>query len=160
MASSLSFIVVLFGLWVGANASCCADDANCPSCPSGWTQFGERCFIFHASPKDWADSEVSCLNAGGNLVSYHSKEEYDFIKAMIKRVTGVDKRIWAGGYDATKNGVWLWSDGSDFNYSNWGKGEPNNGGGTEHCMELNWRGNPNDHQCHHKKPFMCSMDVE
>ncbi|XP_053706038.1 galactose-specific lectin nattectin-like [Synchiropus splendidus] len=160
MASGLSFIVVLCGLWMGANARCCDDNEPCVMCPSGWTQFGERCFMYQAAPKDWADAETHCLNAGGNLVSYHSQAEYDFIIGMIRRITGTNQRIWAGGQDTAKVNVWMWSNGHKFNYANWGPGEPNNGGRTEHCMELNWRNKPNDHQCYHKKPFMCAMDLE
>ena len=35
--------------------------------------------------------------------------------------------------------VWLWSDGSKFDFKGWAKGEPNNAGG-ENCMEMNFMG--------------------
>lgn len=36
--------------------------------------------------------------------------------------------------------MWEWSDGSKFDFSGWHKGEPNNAGSGEHCMEMNFRG--------------------
>ncbi|KAM8830177.1 galactose-specific lectin nattectin-like [Synchiropus picturatus] len=160
MAKGLTFLTLIFGLWMGANAQCCSDVQDCPSCPSGWTKFGERCYMYDGSAKEWADAEETCLKAGGNLVSYHNQREYDFILGLIRRSSGGNPRIWVGGQDATKNKVWLWSDGSIFDFQNWGRGQPNNGHGKEHCMELNFVGKPNDHQCHIKKPFMCARDQE
>lgn len=36
--------------------------------------------------------------------------------------------------------MWLWSCGKEFDFKKWGKGEPNNHGGGEGCMEINFRG--------------------
>ncbi|KAM8830175.1 galactose-specific lectin nattectin-like isoform 2-T2 [Synchiropus picturatus] len=160
MAKGLTFVVFLFGLWIGANAQYWSDFRDCPSCPPGWTKYGERCYMYNASAAEWADAEAACIRKGGNLVSYHNQGEYDFILSVIKRSSGKDTRIWVGGQDATKNKVWLWSDGSIFDFQNWGRGQPNNAQGKEHCMELNFFGKPNDHLCHIKKPFMCVRDQE
>ena len=39
-----------------------------------------------------------------------------------------------------QEGVWKWSDGKKFDFNGWHKGEPNNSGGAENCMEINFRG--------------------
>ncbi|KAM8830179.1 galactose-specific lectin nattectin-like [Synchiropus picturatus] len=160
MAKDLSFLVFLFGLWLGANGQCCGDTDYCPSCPPGWTAFGDRCYVYDGTPKEWSDAEVTCLKQGGNLVSFSNQKEFDFISQLIRRSSGDNTRIWAGGQDATKNGVWLWSNGSKMTFINWGPRQPDNARGREHCMELNLRGKPNDHVCSVKKPFMCMKDKE
>ncbi|XP_053706176.1 galactose-specific lectin nattectin-like [Synchiropus splendidus] len=163
--NGLSLVAILClsgGLWIGANAQCCQEDKLeecCKFCPDGWTRYKGRCFYYVAKPEDFGTAEYNCVGLGGNLVSIHSKPELTFIEGVIRRVTGVNKRIWAGGFDSAKEGSWMWTDGSKFNFRFWGRRQPDNGARTEHCMELNWRGMPNDHQCYHKKPYMCAKDL-
>ncbi|KAF3696633.1 Galactose-specific lectin nattectin [Channa argus] len=168
MAPGLYFIVLLCltsGLWanpdsVGEGPSVSfEDDECCRRCPSGWTEFGNRCYMFYFENKDWADAEVACIAVSGNLASVHSKEQYTFITDMIKRSTGTDVQTWVGGHDAAKEGVWLWSDGSKFDYKFWGKGEPNNTGGAENCLGINYNGSGNDITCQSKKSFVCAKNL-
>uniref|UniRef100_A0A3B5Q525 Galactose-specific lectin nattectin-like n=1 Tax=Xiphophorus maculatus TaxID=8083 RepID=A0A3B5Q525_XIPMA len=109
-------------------------------CPGGWTQYGTRCFYFYNYQTEWVDAERNCIALGANLASFHSHSEYIFLKNLVRAARGSWDRTWVGGYDAVKEGVWLWSDGSNFNYCQWGSGEPNNQGGAEHCMEINLKG--------------------
>ncbi|KAK2851135.1 hypothetical protein Q5P01_007411 [Channa striata] len=143
MASDLFVIVLLCltsQLWTGANAQIQDefDEEFCKRCPSGWTQFGDHCYVFNFIAKDWADAEVACIGVGGNLASVHTKEQYTFIKDMIKRLTGANTSTWVGGHDAAKDGAWLWSDGSKFDFKLWPAGKPSKG--QENCMELNSKG--------------------
>ncbi|XP_026188593.1 galactose-specific lectin nattectin-like isoform X2 [Mastacembelus armatus] len=164
MASHLYFIVVLCltaGLWTRtmAQESEVDDDYEvcCVKCPPGWTQFGDNCYIFYFNAKDWADAEVSCISVGGNLASIHTQDQYNFVTEMISRSTGSAARTWIGGHDAVKEGVWLWSNGEKFDFTFWAKGEPNNVGQNEDCLELNYQGKPNDCDCKFKNPYVCSM---
>uniref|UniRef100_A0A8C9XM78 Galactose-specific lectin nattectin-like n=1 Tax=Sander lucioperca TaxID=283035 RepID=A0A8C9XM78_SANLU len=128
-------------------------------CPPGWTQFGSRCFAFYIQTKTWIDAELFCQTAGGNLASIHSDAEHAFIKAFIQQVAGTQKTSWIGGSDAVKEGTWLWSDGSKFNYQSWGAREPNNLG-VENCIEMNWGGaNWNDAACNNGNSFVCSKNL-
>ncbi|XP_032366313.1 galactose-specific lectin nattectin isoform X1 [Etheostoma spectabile] len=133
-------------------------------CPPGWTQSGSRCFGYFNQPRTWADAETACISFGGNLASIRSAAEHAFLKDFIVRATGTHKTTWIGGHDSVKEGTWMWSDGSTFNYRNWNAGEPNNCCGGEHCLTFNWgpalcTGNWNDYSCNNQVSFVCSRDV-
>uniref|UniRef100_A0A8D0DBL5 Galactose-specific lectin nattectin-like n=2 Tax=Sander lucioperca TaxID=283035 RepID=A0A8D0DBL5_SANLU len=130
-----------------------------PCCPPGWTQFGTRCFAFYMQAKTWVDAETFCQTAGGTLASIHSAEENTFLRDYINQVTGIDKNAWIGGTDAVKEGTWLWADGSIFNYKNFAAGQPDNAGGGENCLEMNWGGNGwNNGGCTFPLSFVCSKN--
>ncbi|XP_063319685.1 galactose-specific lectin nattectin-like [Pelmatolapia mariae] len=130
-----------------------------PSCPPGWTWFGGRCFIFDSSMKNWTDAESSCKTLGGHLASFHSTAEYTFIRELTHTEPGPNKRTWVGGNDRENETVWVWSDGSQFDFIIWASGEPNNYGVEEDCMEINYKGgDPNDAPCDDNKPFVCVRD--
>uniref|UniRef100_A0A3B3V3J2 C-type lectin domain-containing protein n=1 Tax=Poecilia latipinna TaxID=48699 RepID=A0A3B3V3J2_9TELE len=127
-----------------------------PACPSGWTKYGNRCFYFYNSQMNWASAESDCISLGANLASIHSSSEHSFLKALVRSKKGSYQRTWVGGHD---EGVWLWSDGSKFDYTKWGSGEPNNLGGKEHCMEINLKGSAlyiNDEPCTTSSFFICA----
>ena len=53
-------------------------------------------------------------------------------------------------------GIWVWTDGSAWDYTNWGINEPNDNLDGEDCLhirELNW----NDYDCTLAQPFMCKI---
>ncbi|XP_054878151.1 ladderlectin-like [Poeciliopsis prolifica] len=127
-------------------------------CPGGWTQYGSRCFYFCNYQADWANAERYCTALGANLASFHSYYEYIFLKDLVRTKKGSWERTWIGGHDAVRESVWMWSDGSTFNYWRWGSGEPN-GGGRENCMEINLKGSQqyiNDEGCSRNNYFICA----
>nr|XP_024662266.1 L-rhamnose-binding lectin SML-like [Maylandia zebra] len=128
-----------------------------PSCPAGWTWFGSRCFIFDSSQKNWTDAKSSCQTLGGNLASYHSTAEYTFIRELTRTAAGSYPTAWVGGNDRETETVWKWSDGSQFDFKNWGNGEPDNSGGGQDCMEINFNGRDyvNDSGCNSQRGFVC-----
>ncbi|XP_034096534.1 galactose-specific lectin nattectin-like [Gymnodraco acuticeps] len=89
---------------------------------------------------NWASAESNCIGLGGNLASIQSTTELHFTRQLVRTATGQDLNFWAGGHDAVMEGVWQWSDGSKFSFSSWGRGEPTNSGGKEHCMQVNLGG--------------------
>ncbi|XP_026010643.1 lactose-binding lectin l-2-like [Astatotilapia calliptera] len=130
------------------------------SCPSGWTWFGGRCFIVNSSMKTWTDAESSCQTLGGNLASFHSTAEYTFIRELTRTAAGSYSTAWVGGNDRETETMWMWSDGSQFDFPNWAKGEPNDYKGREDCMTINNGGQDyvNDAWCNTNTPFVCVRD--
>ncbi|XP_034027567.1 galactose-specific lectin nattectin-like [Thalassophryne amazonica] len=156
MASVLHFSVFLFlvcALGIGANVTS-------SSCPSGWTRQGSRCFTFHRGSMDWATAELTCVRKGGNLASIHNQREQNFITQLIRKLSGENTKTWIGGYDAVKEGLWLWSDGSTFNYKGWKKGQPDKHVPPEHCAETNFKGAFwNNASCKVKRSFLCVKNL-
>uniref|UniRef100_A0A3B3WP01 C-type lectin domain-containing protein n=1 Tax=Poecilia mexicana TaxID=48701 RepID=A0A3B3WP01_9TELE len=138
----------------------CSISSDCPArCPSGWTQFGSRCFIFYYQYMKWSDAEKFCISIGGNLASIHSSDENTFVSDMINRASG-SRNTWIGGHDAVDERRWLWSDGSSFEYAHWYSNQPDNSGGNQHCLEINYGGDYwNDMPCTYTRPFVCSQDL-
>ena len=61
-----------------------------------------------------------------------------------------------GGNDIASEGSWVWDSGYAMSFTNWASGEPNNGGGEEHCLALHgadhgggWGYQWNDTLCSH-----------
>ncbi|XP_031150872.1 galactose-specific lectin nattectin-like isoform X2 [Sander lucioperca] len=159
MASGFPFALLLC-LSIGLLAPSCCGQTCCPgSCPPGWTQFGSRCFSFNFQGKSWTDAETFCKAAGGNLASVHSEEEHVFLRTFINQVSGEHKVTWMGGFDSVQEGVWMWSDGSIFDYKHWHVGQPDNAGGNENCLEMNRQDNWNDRPCTDIRPFLCSKKL-
>jgi len=125
----------------------------------GWKGFKENCYQYVDTAMTWAEAEAVCnskILGGGpvHLASVHSEEENSFVSSLIK------ENSWLGGHDRHKDGDWTWSDGSPFNYRNWGKGEPNNQGASkdEDCLELytsKYSNEWNDVSCSRKMKFVC-----
>ncbi|KAK2862823.1 hypothetical protein Q5P01_002356 [Channa striata] len=127
------------------------------TCPSGWTDFNGRCFLYVATKMTWADAERNCLSRGGNLASVHSVDEYQFIQTMIRNLTGSYPVTWLGGTDAQQEGSWFWSDGTAFEFTYWSQEQPDNHR-SAHCMLMNFGDERkfDDQPCSYTREFVCS----
>ncbi|KAG9274153.1 macrophage mannose receptor 1-like [Astyanax mexicanus] len=126
-------------------------------CQNGWSRFGSRCFRVFTSSTTWTASEQNCVAMGGHLASVHSSEEYTFILNLLISVT--NNAAWIGGTDAAQEGVWVWTDGSAFNYSNWYSLQPDNYLNVENCILINWGGGWNDGACYGYYPSVCAQTL-
>ncbi|XP_041730341.1 ladderlectin-like [Coregonus clupeaformis] len=128
-------------------------------CPHGWHRYRTRCYHYVPLVTTWPKAERKCLLLGGNLASVHSLPQYHFLQSVIKNSAKKAQRTWIGANDAVMEGLWLWSDGSSFNYQNWAPGQPSTSTkGWEDCMEMNYGAShrQNDAPCWFKLPFLCS----
>ena len=64
--------------------------------------------------------------AGGDLVSIHSVEENEFVVTLLEEVRASGRYVswtWTGGASCSPaTSACTWSDGTAFDYSNWGDG--------------------------------------
>ncbi|XP_026181972.1 lactose-binding lectin l-2-like [Mastacembelus armatus] len=51
-----------------------------PACPSGWTEYKDRCFFYVPKVTSWPDAQKNCQSLGGNLASVRDKDEYGAIQ--------------------------------------------------------------------------------
>ncbi|KAK9979049.1 hypothetical protein ABG768_012496 [Culter alburnus] len=145
----LLFIIICMG-----NAKVNLDE----KCPFGWKNFGVRCYKYFSQSVDWITAERSCLSLDANLASVHHKPENEFLLSLLPSSS---TRSWIGAHDGIIDGQWLWSDGSEYDFTNWCSKEPNNSGGSENCLEINLSSNLcwNDKACSDKFTYICAKDL-
>ncbi|KAF4089368.1 hypothetical protein AMELA_G00065540 [Ameiurus melas] len=125
-------------------------------CQRSWTQLGSRCFKIFATETTWDYAEQNCVNMGGHLASVHNMQEYAFIQALILQTTNSSRTTWTGAADTVKEGVWVWTDGTAFDYTYWAFGQPDDTVGNENCLEMNFAGAFNDRPCPYLNPSACA----
>ncbi|XP_078368704.1 uncharacterized protein LOC144652532 isoform X2 [Oculina patagonica] len=127
-------------------------------CYPNWRSFFVNrvpyCYFLVAKKRvTWAEAQELCKEEESNLVSINSAEEHNFIRS----ISGGNS-VWIG---LEKKQDWQWTDGSNVEYVNWSRGEPNNGGNgnrPEKCaMYSAITGYWNDFPCDTKFNYICKM---
>ncbi|XP_038554000.1 ladderlectin-like [Micropterus salmoides] len=126
------------------------------ACSGRWSEFSGRCFHYVPKPMTWAQAEKNCESMGGNLASVHNLLEYHEIQRLIMSASYENKETWIGGSDAQEEGVWLWSDGTPFNYRS--SGGFDNFQGKQHCLQINYGDDKrwDDTWCNVRLPSVCA----
>ncbi|XP_073480450.1 CD209 antigen-like protein C [Aquarana catesbeiana] len=123
-----------------------------PCCPADWIPIGSKCYYFQETMDTWERSQEGCAKNYSVFLTLKNKDELEFLQPFI-----VGDRYWIGLRRDTQNSDrWLWVDGTPLTFSLWEKGEPNNLGGHENCIELRkniWL--LNDYPCDDKKRSIC-----
>ncbi|XP_043569188.1 lectin-like [Chiloscyllium plagiosum] len=130
-------------------------------CPGGFVYFG-YCYKFVPIEKTWIEAELHCqdLAPGGHLASLHWMEQYNVLAEMIHNSQNNYVPAWIGLSDIHKEGTFLWSDGSASDFMFWAKGEPNDNGGREECVQILFKKTHwNDLSCNSKLCFLCSYKL-
>ena len=82
---------------------------------------------------NWEDAEKHCQGEGGHLASVHSAEENNFLTGMTKQMH------WLGATNLADVAVWVWSDGTAWDFTDWKANQPDNKD-REKCLMRNWSG--------------------
>jgi len=87
------------------------------SCPAGWSQFEDKCYIFvdegiygYELPQKCADQRL-----GAEPVSIHSPQ----LNSLLYSMCGYTGRAWIGLRRTNRDDTYKWYDDSDLNYENW-----------------------------------------
>ncbi|XP_058865231.1 macrophage mannose receptor 1-like [Acipenser ruthenus] len=98
-------------------------------------------------PKTWTEAQQYCREHHTDLVSIKSASENE---DLVKKAQG--KAFWIGLF----NNAWKWSRQSyNYTFHNWDNEEPNNVGGSEGCVVMDYSGTWKDISCSSKLPFIC-----
>uniref|UniRef100_A0AC35FJI6 C-type lectin domain-containing protein n=1 Tax=Panagrolaimus sp. PS1159 TaxID=55785 RepID=A0AC35FJI6_9BILA len=120
-----------------------------PTCSEGWTYFESTNFCYKLIQHNatWAEAEFSCKKANAHLVSLHSYDEAFFVTYLASNITSRDGdtcndyyQTWIGLSTSDNNTTWDWTDGTSFDYKNWGINEPNLPG-IQNCVHM-WTRQP------------------
>ncbi|XP_072046700.1 C-type lectin mannose-binding isoform-like [Amphiura filiformis] len=123
-------------------------------CSNEWNG---NCYNYVNISKSWSDAEMYCISQyEAHLVSIHSSAEHIAVKEHIG-----DNDAWIGLSDQTTENTFKWSDGTQYDYTNWYPGEPSSQYLTaqsdiEDCVSFrDTSGVWNDLPCTEKKKFVC-----
>ncbi|XP_053537563.1 lactose-binding lectin l-2-like isoform X1 [Ictalurus punctatus] len=129
-------------------------------CPNGWVRYERRCYKYQATYMDWASAEKHCLDLNAHLVSIHSENEHQWVKALIRTHDPRENPTWIGLISCQKRNNFFWSDGTKLTFTKWNPNEPNFDRG-ECCVHIDWSDskNWNDIPCHYSYPFVCAKII-
>ena len=92
----------------------------------------------------WYTAIEESEKIGGALLKITNLEEQKWLESWLP-----DIRLWISGTDDEEEGKWKWSDGSEFEYSNWHPGVLENwgqdfsqvyGDDADHALMMTWNG--------------------
>ncbi|KAK3737077.1 hypothetical protein QZH41_013881 [Actinostola sp. cb2023] len=106
----------------------------------GWTRYQSSAYKFVNETLTNSKARQRCHNmsAGADLVSISNEGDEQFVANLVKGLPGIFG-VWLGLNDHPKEGTFVWFDGTNSNYRNWHKGEPNDSDKYEDCVEKNTR---------------------
>jgi len=85
--------------------------------------------------KTWLEQEAEAMSLGGHLVTINDGTENTF---LVGEFNLFQTNMWIGFTDRALEGTFAWTSGQAVTYTNWFSGEPNNQGGNEDYVDLNW----------------------
>ncbi|XP_030077800.1 lectin [Microcaecilia unicolor] len=112
----------------------------------------------------WGDAEATCRSLSSHLASIHSAEENEFIYVLMGKIHNhtTGESYWIGGHDIFKEGDYMWTDGSKWDYATFGYGQPDNLGGENYIGSwypdndhITW----NDYPASYSFPFVCKYQL-
>ncbi|XP_043214027.1 lectin BRA-3-like [Amphibalanus amphitrite] len=131
--------------------------AGCPT-NVDWVEFEDFCYWRSTYPSTWAGAVAACQTLGesSQLASIHSLVENSFIMQTYNYA-----ETWIGLNDIDTEGQFVWSDGTDVDFTNWRPGQPDNHD-NEDCVEVPDMRDPtaerwNDGNCDLDFHFICKM---
>ena len=90
------------------------------------------------TPNSWTAAEAEAEGMGGTLAIVRNDGEQKWIFSTFGKFGGTEHALWIGLHRRKPGGTFFWVDGSPLDFANWSAGEPNNAGGNENCVHMQW----------------------
>ncbi|KAJ1196978.1 hypothetical protein NDU88_000841 [Pleurodeles waltl] len=132
-----------------------SDVYRCPVCGiHDWTKFGSTCYKFFPQKLTFPSAEMFCRRKirGGRLASVHSRKQNYQLRGLFQANSPY---AWLGGIYLRQDKIFIWSDGTEFNYKNWAPGQPDYFCKNEECVHMYGSGLWNDLGCASRLAFFC-----
>ncbi len=128
-------------------------DEGCPPCRVR-ERSGQE-FLFCDDKVAWAKARTKCLALDGDLAVL---DDRDLSRWAWREARGRGRSSWwVGMSDLGAEGDWRWVDGREAQYDGWARGQPDDFGRAEDCLEL-WPmadGYWNDADCAIESRYIC-----
>ncbi|KAH3815001.1 perlucin-like [Dreissena polymorpha] len=138
-------------------------------CPNGFELNDNSCYKVSALEASWIEAKSFCRLLGSELLVIETATEEAIVEGLLTKLHGshIDEDYWASGADIARENDWRWmtSDGVSFrmNYTHWGAGQPDNGGGNSNCLVIHFHGVRtiwNDTLCSQLHSFICEARAQ
>ncbi|XP_055685615.1 uncharacterized protein LOC129791455 isoform X2 [Lutzomyia longipalpis] len=110
--------------------------------------YNKSCYLFVSFPEvDWWTAQQVCRSIGAQIASVANVDEQRFITSSIRNEMDYSPRAvyWLGA-ELTKNGNFVWSDGSNITFQDWLPGQATFEGKKDangrQCLGLQWQMSP------------------
>lgn len=100
----------------------------------------------------WQEANNNCRRAGGYLAVVNNAEENAFLAQKL-----VNQTAFIGMSDHISEGNYACVNGDNATYYNWMAGQPNNYGGQQHYVEMDYNGYWNDNYGYQKREYIMEM---
>lgn len=128
--------------------------------PKDAVTFKDSRYKLIEDPLPVTEAVRACQKMGGHLVRIDNDEENSFVAGLL--LNAGEKRAWIDGSDAASEGDWILSDDEKMKYFNWKTkmlgDEPNNGGKSEHWIQIDKEGKWYDENAGSRVVYVCEWD--
>ncbi|XP_076006414.1 oxidized low-density lipoprotein receptor 1-like [Genypterus blacodes] len=101
---------------------------KCSPCQDGWLLFQESCYLIYndtIKPNPWMawkKSREFCQQQSADLVVIKTLQEQEFLRTRIEYYYDKHHGFWIGLQDVSKDGTWVWVDGTNDTLKYWDGG--------------------------------------
>ncbi|XP_038076947.1 macrophage mannose receptor 1-like [Patiria miniata] len=107
------------------------------TCDDGWNLFNGNCYYIETKTDTYDVGKKACEDKGSKLTSILDSDEQSYLSM---RTYMLQVYLWIGLNDKTTSNVFVWEDGSTYNFKYWAPGQPDHfgNGDNERCVHFRY----------------------